>query len=130
LIYISDFGRRLHLASALCGSATSLTHLVIYRLLQGACGAGLVQNTRIVHSRLIEHLRPDNPLAQAPSLVRPLSLSDPVGVAALNAEVTRQATMVAYVNDFALMMMIVILLIPLLLLVRRPRPVLRADRAG
>jgi hypothetical protein len=34
--------------------------------------------------------------------------------------------MVAYINDYALMMMIVILLIPLLLLVRRPRPVLRA----
>src|SRR5213595_3334511 len=30
------------LASALCGSATSLTAIVIYRLLQGACGAGLV----------------------------------------------------------------------------------------
>jgi MFS transporter, DHA2 family, multidrug resistance protein len=30
------------LASALCGSATSLTQLVIYRLLQGAFGAGLV----------------------------------------------------------------------------------------
>ena len=30
------------LASALCGSATSLTQLVVYRLLQGACGAGLV----------------------------------------------------------------------------------------
>jgi DHA2 family multidrug resistance protein len=30
------------LASALCGSATSLSQLVIYRLIQGACGAGLV----------------------------------------------------------------------------------------
>ena len=30
------------LASALCGSATSLTQLVIYRLLQGVCGAALV----------------------------------------------------------------------------------------
>jgi DHA2 family multidrug resistance protein len=30
------------LASALCGSATSLSQLVFYRLLQGACGAGLV----------------------------------------------------------------------------------------
>src|SRR5713226_8691441 len=27
------------LASALCGSATSLTQLVIYRMLQGVCGA-------------------------------------------------------------------------------------------
>ena len=28
----------------------------------------LAQNTQIVHSRLVEHLRPDNPLAQAPYL--------------------------------------------------------------
>ena len=34
--------------------------------------------------------------------------------------------MVAYINDYALMMMIVFLLIPLLLLVRRARPGLRA----
>ncbi len=30
------------LASALCGSATSLSQLVIYRMLQGVCGAALV----------------------------------------------------------------------------------------
>src|ERR1700752_86741 len=30
------------LASALCGSATSLSELVAFRLLQGVCGAGLV----------------------------------------------------------------------------------------
>src|SRR5712664_1885520 len=30
------------LASALCGAATSLLQLVIYRLLQGVCGAALV----------------------------------------------------------------------------------------
>ena len=29
-------------ASALCGSATSLTQLVVYRVLQGICGAALV----------------------------------------------------------------------------------------
>jgi DHA2 family multidrug resistance protein len=86
----------------------------------------LIQNTQIVHSRLVEHLRPDNPLAQAPFLAPPFSLTTPSGVAALNAEVTRQAAMVAYVNDYALMMVIVLLLIPLLLLVRRARPVLRS----
>jgi DHA2 family multidrug resistance protein len=86
----------------------------------------LIQNTQIVHSRLVEHLRPDNPLAQAPFLTPPFSLTTPSGMAALNAEVTRQAAMVAYVNDYALMMVIVLLLIPLLLLVRRARPVLRA----
>ena len=85
----------------------------------------LIQNTQIVHSRLIEHLRPDNPLAQQPWLAPPFSLTTPSGMAALNAEVTRQAAMVAYINDYALMMIIVLLLIPLLLLVRRSRPALR-----
>jgi MFS transporter, DHA2 family, multidrug resistance protein len=89
----------------------------------------LIQNTQIVHSRLVEHLRPDNPLAQAPSLAPPFSLTVPSGIAALNAEVTRQAAMVAYINDYALMMMIVLLLIPLLLLVRRARPALRPEVA-
>jgi DHA2 family multidrug resistance protein len=89
----------------------------------------LIQNTQIVHSRLIEHLRPDNPLAQAPLLAAPFSLTTPSGIAALNAEVTRQAAMVAYVNDYALMMLIVLLLIPLLLLVRRARPALRPEVA-
>jgi MFS transporter, DHA2 family, multidrug resistance protein len=90
----------------------------------------LIQNTQIVHSRLIENLRPDNPLAQAPFLAHPFSLTTPSGIAALNAEVTRQAAMVAYINDYALMMLIVLLLIPLLLLVRHARPALRPQRVG
>jgi len=39
----------------------------------------LIQNTQIVHSRLIENLRPDNPLAQAPLLAQPFSLTRPPG---------------------------------------------------
>jgi DHA2 family multidrug resistance protein len=39
-------------------------------------------------------------------------------MAALNAEVTRQAAMVAYVNDFKLMMIIALASLPLLLLLR------------
>src|SRR5205807_3495615 len=57
----------------------------------------LAENTQIVHSRLVEHLRPDNPLAQAPFLAQPFSLTNPSGIAALNAEATRQAAMVAYI---------------------------------
>src|SRR5438045_3523629 len=81
----------------------------------------LAENTQIVHSRLVEHLRPDNPLAQAPFLAQPFSLTNPSGIAALNAEATRQAAMVAYINDFKLMMLLVILSAPLLLLLRTPR---------
>jgi DHA2 family multidrug resistance protein len=74
-----------------------------------------------VHSRLVEGLRPDNPLMQAPYLTAPFSLTSPSGVAALNAEVTRQAAMVAYIDDFKLMMIIALASIPLLLLLREAR---------
>src|SRR6185437_15759144 len=84
--------------------------------------ARLTENTQTVHSRLIEQLRPDNPLAQAPHLAAPFSLSTPSGIAALNAEVTRQAAMVAYINAFALMMMLAIGSCMLLVLIRLPRP--------
>ncbi|HZC98321.1 MAG TPA: DHA2 family efflux MFS transporter permease subunit, partial [Bradyrhizobium sp.] len=84
-----------------------------------------VENTQIVHSRLVEQLRPDNPLAQAPYLLSPYSLSTTTGIAALNAEVTRQAQMIAYIDDFKLMMVIAVLVAPLLLLLHKPR----AERA-
>jgi DHA2 family multidrug resistance protein len=43
------------------------------------------------------------------------------GAAALNGEVTRQAMMIAYLNDFRLMMFLTLAALPLLLLLRSPR---------
>jgi len=98
----------------------------LMRMLGGSIGIAiletqLTQNTQIVHSQLMEHLRPDNPLAQFPYLTAPFSLTNPSGIAALNHEVTRQAEMIAYLNDFALMMIVILASLPLLLLVRVPR---------
>lgn len=90
----------------------------------------LAENTQVVHSRLVEHLRPDNPLAHAPHLSPQFSLTIPSGIAALNAETTRQAAMVAYIDDFKLMMIMVIIGLPLLLLLRRPRSALQAGTAA
>jgi DHA2 family multidrug resistance protein len=81
----------------------------------------LVQNTQIVHATLSEHVRPDNPLAQAPHLAAPYSLTDVNGIAALNHEITRQAQMIAYIDDFHLMVIIMLAAVPFLLLLRRPR---------
>ena len=79
----------------------------------------LTDDKQVVHSRLVEHLRPDNPLTHPSLLPAPFSLTDPRGLVALNSEVSRQAEMVAYINDFALMMALIVAAIPLLLLVRR-----------
>ena len=96
------------------------------RMLGGSIGIAiletqLTQNTQIIHSRLVEHLRPDNPLTRFPYLSAPYSLTDPSGIAALNHEVTRQAAMIAYNDDFALMLIVILASLPLLLLVRGPR---------
>jgi DHA2 family multidrug resistance protein len=91
----------------------------------------LVQNTQIVHSRLVEELRPDNPLIHSRHLAPQFSLTIPTGIAALNAEVTRQAEMVSYIDVYSLMMLVVAVTIPLLLLVRRKdTPRTRADTAA
>ena len=60
-------------------------------------------------------------MAQPPYLTPPFSLTDPSGIAALNHEVTRQAAMVAYNDDFALMLGVILASLPLLLLIRGPR---------
>ena len=67
---------------------------------------------------LVEGLRPDNPLVQGHFLAPNFSLTAPSGVAALNAEVTRQAAMISYNDDFKLMMIIVLASLPLVLLIR------------
>ena len=43
------------------------------------------------------------------------------GITALNGEITRQGSMVAFVDDFKLMLVITIACMPMLLLMRRPR---------
>jgi len=85
--------------------------------------ATLAENTQIIHSRLVEGLRPDNPLVHSPLFGVPYSLSAPSGVAALNVEVTRQAAMIAYIDDFWLLMVLCLASIPLLLLLRDASPV-------
>jgi DHA2 family multidrug resistance protein len=79
----------------------------------------LVENTQTVHSRLVEHVRPDNPLVH--TLGPGYSLTSPHGIAALNAEVTRQASMVAYIDNFYLMVIVILVALPFLLLLRRPK---------
>ena len=98
----------------------------LMRNLGSSAGISIMQalhtsNTELMHSSLVEHLRPDNPLARAPWLSAPFSLTAPAGVAALNAEVNRQTSMVAYIDDFYLLFLLAILLMPSLLLMRSPR---------
>jgi DHA2 family multidrug resistance protein len=83
----------------------------------------LAQNTQVNHLVLTEHVTPFNPLLDG----RPNNLADLTAIASLNAEVTRQAMMIAYLDDFKLMMFVALLAVPMLLLLRNPRRQWTAD---
>jgi DHA2 family multidrug resistance protein len=97
----------------------------LVRSLGNSAGISIMQamytrNVEVVHSRLVEPLRPDNPFARAPYLPGPFSLTDPRGLAALNGAVNRQASMVAYIDVFHVMALATLAMIPLVLLLRKP----------
>ena len=71
----------------------------------------LVRNTQTVHSALAEKITTANPALLD-------NLATPQAAALLNNEITRQASMIAYVDDFWLMLILTLCVLPLLLLIR------------
>jgi MFS transporter, DHA2 family, multidrug resistance protein len=80
----------------------------------------LTSNTQKVHSRLVEGLT-NGPNGPPAALHAPFSLTNPAGIAALDGEVSRQSSMVAYVDDFKLMFILGMAVLPLLFFMRPPR---------
>jgi DHA2 family multidrug resistance protein len=79
----------------------------------------LTKDSARVHEVLAGFVVPGNPaLASLPAAMSPYS---DAGRALLNADVTRQAAIVGYIDDFYLMMLLSLLVLPLLLFIRRPR---------
>jgi DHA2 family multidrug resistance protein len=79
----------------------------------------LVRNTQIAHSSLGAHVNIANPALNDPNSV--YNLGSSAGAALLNSEITRQASMIAYVDDFWLMMLLTAAVIPMLILIRPPK---------
>jgi len=80
----------------------------------------LTSNTQTVHSTMASQVQRGNPVVSA-GLPPPFDPATPSGLQALNGEVTRQAAMVAYVDDFKLMLLMTFALMPLLFIMRTPR---------
>ena len=78
-----------------------------------------IRNTAIVHSRLMEGVRPDNPAMQ--HAMPDFDFGVTSAVARLNAEVTRQASMVSYIDAFHFLFLTTLVVLPLILLMRPPR---------
>jgi len=81
----------------------------------------LAHNAQVMHAQIAEHVTPFNPMLQTGGAYLFWNLVNPRGLMALNGEVTRQAMIVAYANDFLLMFLITVPTAFLLLLIRRAR---------
>ena len=75
----------------------------------------LTRNTQTMHSRLAEQITPYNDVLHSQPAA---ALSTTHGLAALNHGLTDQAAMIAYNNDFKLMMVLTLAAIPLIVLLR------------
>ena len=81
----------------------------------------LVRNTQIMHVSLAEKINYANPAFQDAAIASAYGPGNSAGLAALTVEVSSQAAMIGYTNDFRLMMILVLMVIPLLLLVQSPK---------
>jgi DHA2 family multidrug resistance protein len=81
----------------------------------------LSRNTQINHAEIASRITPfDNNAGQVTAM---LGTNTTAGLAALNGEVTRQASGIAFLNDFWLMMVMTAVAIPLLLMLKPVRNV-------
>ncbi len=80
----------------------------------------LVRNTVIAHASLTERVTSASSAWQNPAIARAYDLSALPGAAFLDSSVTQQAAMIAYIDDFWLMLFLTLAVTPLILLIRPP----------
>ncbi|HEX6741391.1 MAG TPA: DHA2 family efflux MFS transporter permease subunit [Sphingomicrobium sp.] len=87
-------------------------------------GAQLVRMTQVAHADLAQNITQQTIPTANPEMLQTIApVAGPAALALINAEVTRQALFIAYLDDFKLMMVVTFAVLPLLLLMRRGRQV-------
>jgi DHA2 family multidrug resistance protein len=113
------------LSAGMRAQGTSLYSLV--RNVGSSIGISLVQtlltrNTVITHSSLAERVTAGSSAWHNPAVAATFNVHSPHAAATLDAAVTQQAAMIAYIDDFWFMLFLTLMVVPLLLLIRPPRP--------
>jgi MFS transporter, DHA2 family, multidrug resistance protein len=79
--------------------------------------AQLTSATTYMHARLTEHVTPFNDALQMPDVASALNTKSDLGRAMLDVIVTQQANLIAYLNDFQLLMILTLGVIPLVMII-------------
>jgi DHA2 family multidrug resistance protein len=80
----------------------------------------LVRNTVITHAAITERVTDSSFAWHDPNIARAFDVGTSSGAALLDGAVTQQASMIAYIDDFWLMLILTVAVLPLLLLIRPP----------
>jgi MFS transporter, DHA2 family, multidrug resistance protein len=80
----------------------------------------LVQNTQINHADIAAHITAVNRAMENPLVAHAWDPLTAVGRAALDAMITRQAQIIAYIDDYKMLMIATLVVMPLLIVFRRP----------
>lgn len=103
---------------------TAASLLNLSRNVGGSIGISIVsvllaRNVQISHADLAAHITPASFPAIDQSLSSVIQPYSPAALAMVDAEINRQALMIAYIDDFHLMMIVALCALPLLLLLRK-----------
>jgi MFS transporter, DHA2 family, multidrug resistance protein len=80
----------------------------------------LTQNTQANHAELAQHVTAVNRVFETPAIAQFWNPATDAGRAALDAMITLQAQIIAYIDDFKLMMIVTLVAIPLLIVFKKP----------
>jgi DHA2 family multidrug resistance protein len=110
------------LPPALRTEATGVYNLI--RNLGGSIGISVAftlldRNGQIIHQSLAQHITPYNQALNASPMISDLTSTHDLSM--LNGMITRQASMIAFNNDFKLMMILSLIAIPIVMMLRRPK---------
>ena len=79
--------------------------------------ANLTDNTTYMHARLAAQVTPFNDALQFPDVHSILNMATGEGRAMMDLIVTQQATLIAYLNDYKLLMILTLAMIPLIFII-------------
>ena len=80
----------------------------------------LTTNTQVNHADIVQHVTAVNRMFEHPTIAQFWNPLTAAGRAALDAVVTQQAQIIAYIDDYKLLMIATLVVIPLLIVFKRP----------
>jgi DHA2 family multidrug resistance protein len=79
----------------------------------------LTQNTQANHADIVQHVTAVNRVFESPAIAQFWNPATDAGRAALDAMITQQAQIIAYIDDFKLLMIATFVVIPLLVVFKK-----------